>query len=136
MDREEQEGRGDRREQRRFSLSLRTRITVESRTGSTPMFELVTADISAGGAFITTSRPLPIASKVRLEFLLSLEELGRLRFILARESLKEWQGERAWLTATGVVIRVDKEGAAVIFDHNYQISPLKSSDTDFTSSPR
>ena len=100
------------------------------------MFELVTADISAGGAFIATSRPLPIAGKVRLEFLLSLEELGRLRFILARESLKEWRGERAWVTATGVVIRVDKEGAAVIFDHNYQISPLKSSDTDFTSSAR
>jgi len=106
----------------------------ESRTGSTPMFELVTADISAGGAFIATSRPLPIASKVRLEFLLSLEELGLLRFILARESLKEWQGERAWVTATGVVIRVDKEGAAVIFDQNYQICPLRRSNTESTSS--
>ena len=136
MDREEREGRGNRREQQRYSLSLRTRITVESRTGSTPMFELVTADISAGGAFIATSRPLPMASRVRLEFFVSLEELGRLRFILTRESLKEWQGERAWVAATGVVIRVDKDGAAVIFDQNYQLSPLKSSDTDFTFSSR
>lgn len=120
----------DRRDQERFSLSLQTKITAESRSGSTPVLEFVTADISAGGAFIATSRPLPIACKVRLEFFLSLEELAKLRFILARESLKVWEGERAWVTATGVVIRADKDGVAIIFDQNYQISPIGRSDTD------
>lgn len=119
----------DRREQKRLSLSLQTKVTAESRTGSTPMLEFVTADISPGGAFIATSRPLPIASKVRLEFFLSLEELAQLRFVVAKESLKAWEGERAWVTATGVVIRVDKEGAAIIFDQNYQISPIRIADT-------
>ncbi|MBA3008286.1 MAG: hypothetical protein FP810_17285 [Desulfocapsa sp.] len=119
----------DRREQKRLSLSLQTKVTAESRTGSTPLLEFVTADISAGGAFIATSSPLPIASKVRLEFFLSLEELAQLRFVVAKESLKVWESERAWVTATGVVIRVDKEGAAVIFDQNYQISPIRISDT-------
>ncbi|MDO8946740.1 MAG: PilZ domain-containing protein [Desulfocapsaceae bacterium] len=119
----------DRREQKRLSLSLQTKVTAESRTGSTPLLEFVTADISAGGAFIATSSPLPIASKVCLEFFLSLEELAQLRFVVAKESLKVWEGERAWVTATGVVIRVDKEGAAVIFDQNYQISPIRISDT-------
>jgi hypothetical protein len=65
-----------------------------------------------------------------LEFFLSLEELSQLRFVLARESLKLWEGERAWVTATGVVIRAEKEGAAVIFDQNYQISPIGRSDSD------
>ncbi|MDD3814879.1 MAG: PilZ domain-containing protein [Desulfocapsaceae bacterium] len=120
----------ERREQKRLSLSLQTKVTAESRTGSTPLFELVTADISASGAFIATSNPLPIASKVRLEFFLSLEELAQLRFVVAKESLKAWEGERAWVTATGVVIRVDKKGSAIIFDQNYQISPIRSSDRE------
>lgn len=119
----------DRREQERFSLHLQTKIMAESGTGTTPLLEFVTADISAGGAFIETSRPLPMASKVRLEFFLSLDELARLRFILARESLKVWQSERAWVTASGVVIRVEEKGVAVIFDQNYQVFPIKRADT-------
>jgi hypothetical protein len=125
----------NRRDQERFSLRLQTKIMAESRTGSTPLLEFVTADISAGGAFIATSHPLPIASKVRLEFFLSLDELSHLRFVLARESLKMWQGERAWVTATGVVIRVEDNGVAVIFDQNYQISPIRSIDSESASTP-
>lgn len=119
----------ERRNQERFSLQLKTKIMAESGTGITPLFELVTADISAGGAFIATSRPLPIASKVRMEFFLSLEELARLRFILAQESLKVWTGDRAWVMATGVVIRVEARGVAVIFDQNYQVTPMTGADT-------
>jgi c-di-GMP-binding flagellar brake protein YcgR len=119
----------ERREQERFSLHLQTRIMAESGTGITPFLEFVTADISAGGAFIETSRPLPMASRVRVEFFLSLDELAKLRFILARESLKAWQGERAWVSATGVVIRVEEKGIAVIFDQNYQLSAIHRVDT-------
>jgi c-di-GMP-binding flagellar brake protein YcgR len=122
----------ERREHERFSLRLQTKIMAESGTGITPLLEFVTADISAGGAFIQTSRLLPIASRVRLEFFLSLDELARLRFIVSSESLKVWRNERAWVTATGVVIRAEKEGVAVIFDQNYQVSPIKSSKTEFT----
>ncbi len=125
----------DRRDQERFTLSLQTKIMAESRTGVTPLLEFVTADISSGGAFIATSRPLPMASKVRMEFFLSLEELGKLRFILSEDSLKVWQSERAWVTATGVVIRVEEHGVAVIFDQNYQISPIRRSDSASLSAP-
>ena len=128
-------GQEDRRDQERFSLRLPTRIIAASRTGATPLLEFVTADISASGAFIATSRPLPIASKVRMEVFLSLEELARLRFILARESLKAWQGERAWVTVTGVVIRVEDNGVAVIFDQNYQLSPISSTAVEPVSAP-
>jgi c-di-GMP-binding flagellar brake protein YcgR len=117
----------ERREQERFSFRLQTKIMAESGTGITPLLEFVTADISASGAFIETSRPLPIASKVRMEFFLSLEELARLRFLLAKESLKVWQSERAWVTATGVVIRAEQNGVAVIFDQNYQVFPIRTS---------
>lgn len=122
-------GQGERREQERFTLQLKTKIMAESASGVTPLLELVTADISAGGAFIATSRPLPMASKVRLEFFLSLEELAQLRFILSRESLKVWEGDRAWVMATGVVIRVEAHGVAVIFDQNYQVMPITRADT-------
>lgn len=120
----------DRRDKERFSLRLQTRIMAESLTGATPLFEFVTADISAGGAFIATSRPLPMASKVRMELFLSLDELAQLRFILSRDGLKGWQGERNWVTATGVVIRVETGGVAVIFDHNYQVTPIRIADLD------
>jgi c-di-GMP-binding flagellar brake protein YcgR len=126
----------DRRDQERFTLRLQTKIMAESRTGVTPLLEFVTADISSGGAFIATSRPLPVASKVRMEFFLSLEELGKLRFILAADSLKVWQSERAWVTATGVVIRVEEHGVAVIFDQNYQTSPIRRSDTELNVEPK
>lgn len=128
-------GQEERREHERFSLSLQTKIMAESGTGVTPLLEFVTADISAGGAFIRTSRPLPMASRVRLEFFLSLEELAQLRFVVAKESLKVWQSERAWVVATGVVIRVEARGVAVIFDRNYRVSPIRSSGTEPTPAP-
>jgi len=71
-----------------------------------------------------------------MEFFLSLEELGKLRFILAADSLKVWQSERAWVTATGVVIRVEEHGVAVIFDQNYQTSPIRRSDTELNVEPK
>jgi len=52
--------------------------------------EFLTANISAGGAFIETERPLPLASKVRLDFLFSLEDLQMLKFILSLETLNSY----------------------------------------------
>lgn len=112
------------REQERFSFSFPVKLVVESGSGVTPVLEFAVANISAGGVFVATSLPLPLASRVRLEFFLSLAELTQLRFVVAEESLKVWQGERAWVAATGVIIRREASGVAVIFEHNYQYFPL------------
>lgn len=114
-------------------MRIQTKVTAETLSGKTPMMELLTANISAGGAFIETDHPLPLVSKVRLEFLLSLENLQNLKFILSLESLKSWKGKRVWVNASGIVVRVDPTGMGIIFDENYQISPMdtpENMDTD------
>lgn len=114
----------ERREQERHSLEIKTKLTAETRSGKTPIVEYLTANISAGGAFIETDHPLPLVSKVHLQFLLSLKDLQTLKFVLSLESLKSWKGPRVWVTATGIVLRHAPSGMAIIFDENYKISPM------------
>lgn len=114
----------ERRVHERFSMQIPTKMTAETLSGKTPMLEFLTANISAGGACIETDRPLPLASKVRLEFLLSLEDLQVLKFILSLETLKAWKGRRVWVRATGIVTRCEADKMGIMFDENYQISPM------------
>ncbi len=114
----------ERREQERYPLQVKTKLTAETRSGKTPIVEYITANISAGGAFIETEHPLPLVSKVHLQFLLSLNDLQTLKFVLTLESLKAWKGTRVWVTATGIVLRHTPAGMAIIFDENYQISAM------------
>ncbi len=116
----------ERRVHRRYSMQIPTKLTAETLSGKTPMLEFLTANISAGGACIETDRPLPLASKVRLEFLLSLEDLQTLKFILSLETLKSWKGKRVWVRATGIVTRSEEGSMGLMFDENYQVSPMDS----------
>lgn len=116
-----------RRIHERFTVRIQTKVTAETLSGKTPMMEFLTANISAGGAFIETDHPLPLASKVRLEFLLSLEDLKMLKFILSMETLKAWKGKRVWVSASGIVARVEEAGMGIMFDENYRIHPMDSS---------
>jgi hypothetical protein len=101
-------------------------MTAETLSGKTPMMEFLTANISAGGAFIETDTPLPLASKVRLEFLLSLEDLQTLKFVVSLETLRSWKSKRVWISASGFVARHEGDGMGIMFDENYQISPMET----------
>lgn len=114
----------ERREQKRYPLRIQSKMTAATLSGQTPMLEFTTANISAGGAFVETDNPLPLVSKVHLEFLISLEELTALKFVLSQESLKNWKGQRVWVRASGIVIRHEPTGMAIMFDDNYQIHPM------------
>ncbi len=115
----------ERREQERFFLNLQAKISAEQKGSPAPLVETVAANISAGGAFLETSHPFPIASKVRMEFLVTYEDLKKLRFILSSESLKKLADNKVWISATGVIIRQETKGVAIIFETNYQLTPLK-----------
>lgn len=115
----------ERREQERFFLNLQARISAEQRDSPAPLIETVAANISAGGAFLATDHHFPIASKVRMAFLVTYEDLKKLRFILSYESLKKLEDNKVWINATGIVIRQEAHGVAVIFETNYQLTPLK-----------
>ncbi len=111
----------------RFTMHLPVRVALISGADIESFGELITANISSGGAFISTDQPLPVASRIAMEFLISFVDLKKLRFILSLDSLRRCAGKPAWVKATGVVIRHDDGGMAVIFDDDYQLSPMQIS---------
>jgi hypothetical protein len=118
----------DKREQKRFSLNLKARMSCRHTEDST-VIETVAANISPGGAFLKTGYPFDMASKVQIEFQLQYEDLKKLKFILSLETLKQLNKNKKkyiWVTATGVVIRREDNGVAIIFDTDYQITPLRA----------
>lgn len=115
----------ERRKQERFSLNIQAKISAPGKQYSAPVIETVTANVSAGGAFLETSHHFPIASRVGMEFLVTYDDLKKLRFILSIESLKKLADNKVWVNATGIVIRQERTGIAVIFESNYQLTPLK-----------
>jgi hypothetical protein len=70
--------------------------------------------------------PFPIAAKVAIEFLISLEDLKKLRFILSVDTLRKISGNQVWIATSGIVIRREENGIGVIFDTDYQITPVHS----------
>ena len=114
----------EKRQQERFTLNLQARITYRHAGEAAPVVDTVTANISAGGAFLKTAHPFPVAAKIGIEFYLSLDDLHRLKFILSMESLQQLTGKNIWVRATGIVIRREPNGIGVIFDTDYQLTPL------------
>ncbi len=119
----------ERREQKRFSLNLQAKISHRHTKDQPPIIDTVAANISSGGAFIETAHKFPMAAKVQIEFYLSVEDLKKLRFILSVESLKQLTGNNVWVSANGIVIRQEKGGVGIIFDTDYQLTPMRTPDT-------
>jgi c-di-GMP-binding flagellar brake protein YcgR len=119
----------ERREQERFSLNLQAKISYRHIKDQTPMIDTVAANISSGGAFLQTAHKFPMAAKVQVEFYLSIDDLKRLRFILSMESLKRLTGNNVWVCANGIVIRQEESGVGIIFDTDYQLTPMKTPDS-------
>ena len=117
----------ERRLQERFSLQIQAKLSATADVSGNEVTEEITAtNISAGGAFLETKTQIPLASKVYLEFLVNYEQLKQLRFILSLDSLKKFTGQKIWVRATGVVIRLEKNGLGIIFDQDYQLSPMEA----------
>jgi len=118
----------DQRLQKRFSMKLPVRVLTGSKTDLIVCFEGVIANISSGGAFIATDSPLPISSRVHLEFLISLQELKKLKFVLSFDTLRRYKDRPVWVKASGVIIRHERDGMAIIFDDDYMLSPLEAAE--------
>jgi hypothetical protein len=115
----------EKRTQERFSLNLQARISYRHSADQLPVIDTVAANISSGGAFLKTSHPFPMAAKVSVEFLLSFDDLKRLKFILSVESLKKLTGTHTWVNATAIIIRREVDGVGIIFDTDYQFTPMR-----------
>ncbi|HKJ66128.1 MAG TPA: PilZ domain-containing protein [Desulfopila sp.] len=115
----------DRRLEERHSLQINVRLSADEDSAGNPVREELTiTNISSGGAFLTTPTKIPLASKVNLGFLVNYDQLKTLRFILSVDSLKKFADRKIWVKATGIVIRIEEEGFAIIFDEYYQLTPM------------
>ncbi len=116
----------ERRIQERFSLDLQAKISYKFTDDDPEEFiETVAANMSSGGAFLQTDKSIPLASKVKVEFLIAISDLKKLKFILSVDTLRSIISDRVWVQATGVVIRATPgKGIALIFDKNYQLTPM------------
>ncbi len=115
----------ERREQKRFSLNLQAKLSYRHTEDQSLVIEAAAANISPGGAFLKTDHKFPIAAKIQIEFYLHIEDLKKLRFILSTESLKQLTGQYVWVCAGGIVIRREEEGVGIIFDADYQLTPMQ-----------
>lgn len=120
----------EKRSQERFSLNLQARISYRHSDDQSPAIATVAANISTGGAFLKTAHPFPMAAKVNIEFHLGFEELKLLKFILSMDSLKKLRGQTVWVQASGIVIRREADGVGIIFDTDYQLTPMRPTDSN------
>lgn len=119
----------DRREQERFSLNLQARISYRHTEEQAPEILTESANISSSGVFVKTVHKFPISSKVNIDLYLDLEDLKKLKFILSIETLKQLTTPKFWVTTSGIVIRQEEDGVGVIFDTDYQITPMHTPGT-------
>ena len=96
----------------RFTLELSACLSVSSDKADDATIQLKTIDVSSAGAFFDTDRPLPLGTEVKIDMVLPLDELKKLK------------GKKAKIVVTGAVIRTDNKGMAICFDENYQISRI------------
>ena len=92
----------ERRKLERFDLRLPAKI--ESLDREKEEHNLLTKNISAGGAFLETTNPLSEKSRVGIDFIVPTGVLVKV---------------------TGVVLRSEPMGIAIRFDNEYQLTPLQ-----------
>ena len=102
----------EKRKMERFDLQLEAFVSLPGSVSQNESESLVTRDISMCGAFLKTDSPLPVGSKICVDMILTLE------------GQKKQNSQKAWIKASGKVLRTDNEGMAVGFDDQSRILPL------------
>jgi hypothetical protein len=103
---------GEKRMLERFDLTLPATIEFINEHHDERMLNLLTANICSGGAYFYTDQPLPEGTQVKIDLVLPLDKLKKLR--------KEHK--KAFIKVTGKVLRTESEGMAICFNRDYQIT--------------
>ena len=102
----------EKRKVERFDLQLEAFISRPGEVSQEDSGSLVTRDISMNGVFLITDKPLPVGSNVSVDMILTLG------------GTKKQDSQKAWIKASGKVLRADSQGMAVCFDDKSRILPL------------
>jgi hypothetical protein len=101
----------EKRKYERFALGLPGKIiAVESGPGE--VLNVVTRDVSAGGASVHTATPKAIGARVKL------------RLNVTSTKLKELTGAQGLLKVAGTVVRSNAQGIAICFHGEPEVVPI------------
>jgi hypothetical protein len=102
---------------KRFDLEIPARIKVAAPNREAGALDLLTSDISSGGAFFHTTEPLAEGTDVKIDLILPISKLCK--------SLEEGEREykNAYIKVSGKVLRTESRGMAIVFNEDYEISP-------------
>ena len=107
----------NRRKLERFDLQLQALVSTDKGECDPETMSLLTTNISSSGAFLRSNHPMPIGTKVKLELVLTLDEL------------EKGKGKRTFIEVSGEVIRKENQGMAVHFSEDCTISPVTGTAT-------
>lgn len=102
----------EKRRLERFDLVLPAAIEFINEHHDERMINLLTTNICSGGAYFYTNQPLPEGTQVKIDLVLPLDKLRKLK--------KEHK--KAFIKVTGKVLRTESEGMAICFDKDYKIT--------------
>lgn len=102
----------EKRRLERFDLVLPAAIEFLHENHKERMINLLTTNVCSGGAYFHTTQPLPEGTQVKIDLVLPLDKLRKLK--------KEHK--KAFIKVTGKVLRTESEGMAIFFDKDYQIT--------------
>jgi len=103
----------EQRKLERFDLNIPAKLELVTSDQGETLLNLLTTNICSGGAYFHTTQPLPQGTKVRIDLVLPLDKLKKLKH----------ECRQAYLKVTGTVLRSESEGMAICFDEDYQIRP-------------
>ena len=99
----------DRRKMERFDLKLPTKLIWTGKDKEQDSIELMTSNVCARGAYLSTNSPLSMGTHVMTAITLKLRRFPELKPLLSI------------VNVSGDVIRSDHQGMAIRFDRNYKI---------------
>ena len=104
----------ERRQHERFDLLLRTTIEVPE-SSKKNLSNVLSSNISAGGAYFHTTHPLPEGKRVELKIYVTSERLQNLT------------GAHMLIKVGGKVVRSSSTGMAICFARDYEMVRLRVS---------
>ena len=102
----------ERRRLERFDLKVPAAIEFVAPSQEKSPLKLLTTNVCSGGMYLDTVEPLPEGTHVRVELVLPLDRLKKLKN----------EHKRAYVRVTGRVLRSESQGMAIGFDGDYQIT--------------
>jgi hypothetical protein len=115
---------GEKRGLERFELEIPARIEVTTSPKEEKALDLITSDISSGGAFFHTAQPLEEGTDVKIDLILPIKRLMK-----EIDEATERGLQHTYIKISGKVLRTESRGMAILFNEDYEISPWQGEKT-------